>query len=250
MNDLREPPTADPPAGRALGVYLLGELDFDEFVTLQRRLAYDVGGGDGGGALVLCHHPPGVTVGREGSWRHIRLDSGDLAARGWPVRWLARGGGVMLHVPGQLAAYPILPLARLGLTPARYVRELTESLVAVLGRVGVAAAADGGPPGVVVGPRRIAHVGVAVRNGVSSFGAVLNVTPDLELFRGIDCDGHPGPMTSAGREAPAPVRPAGVRQLVIDEVARRFGFDRVSVFHTHPALAAGPSPHAAVAARR
>ena len=57
-------------------------------------------------------------------------------------------------------------------------------------------------------------------------------------------------MTSAGREAPAPVRPAGVRQLVIDEVARRFGFARVSVFHTRPALAAGPTPHAAVAARR
>ena len=88
-DSLREPtprPDGAELAGRALVVYLLGELDFDEFVAFQRRLAYDVGGGDGGGALVLCHHPPGVTVGREGSRVHVRPGPEELHASRWPVR--------------------------------------------------------------------------------------------------------------------------------------------------------------------
>ena len=39
----------------------------------------------------------------------------ELAARCWPVRWVNRGGGCVLHLPGQLAIYPILALDRLGL---------------------------------------------------------------------------------------------------------------------------------------
>lgn len=248
MPDPTPPPMTAPPTRRALSAYMLGEVGFDALQALQRRLVYEVGGGPGG-VVVVCTHPPGITVGREGSWRHVRLGPVELTARGWPVRWVARGGGVMLHVPGQVGVYPILPLADLGLTPARYVRELCETLVVVLGRVGVSASVDD-PPGVLVGRRRVAHVGVAVRNGVSSFGAVLNVTPDLKLFRGVSCDGRPEPMTSADREASTRVRPAAIRQLVVDEVARRFGYDRVSVFHTHPALALEPTPHAPIAARR
>jgi lipoyl(octanoyl) transferase len=239
--------TVSPP-GRALVAYLLGEVGFEACQALQRRLVYDAGGDPDGGSVVVCDHPAGVTVGRDGSWLHIRLDPRELTARRWPVRWVARGGGVMVHAPGQIAVYPILPLARLGLTPAGYVRELCEAVAAVLSDAGVPAAVDDGPPGVAVGRRRVAHVGVAVRNGVTTFGAVVNVSPDLELFRGIDCDGRPVPMTSVDREAPAPVRPAAVRQWLVEEVARRFGYDRVSAFHTHPALAAGLSPHAPVAA--
>jgi lipoate-protein ligase B len=156
----------------------------------------------------------------------------------------------MLHVPGQVAVYPVLPLAHLRLTPAGYVRELCDAVAGSLITVGVTAARVTAPPGVVVGRRRVASVGVAIRNGVTSFGAVVNVNPDLETFRGIDCDGDGRPMTSVGREAPVRVRLPAVRQLLIDELARRFGYDRVSVFHTHPALTAGTTNHAPVAVRR
>ena len=246
-----QPPTPRPgPTGRRLGIYLLGELPFEALFALQRRLIYDVSGGNGDGVVIVCDHPAGITVGREGSRAHIRLAPEELTARHWPVRWVARGGGVMLHVPGQVAVYPILPLDPLGLTPAGYVRELCAAVAGALAAVGVTATADTEAPGVVVGRRRVAHIGTAVRNGVTAFGAVVNVSPDLELFRGIDCDGRPRPMTSASREAPVPVRPAAVRQRLAEEVARRFGYDHVSVFHTHPPLPAGPTPHAPVAARR
>ena len=100
-------------AGEAsLQVYLLGSIDFESALALQRRLIYQVAGERSGAALVLCEHPPLITVGRQGSRSHILCDSEELRARRWKVRWVNRGGGCLLHQPGQLAVYPILPLDR------------------------------------------------------------------------------------------------------------------------------------------
>ncbi len=239
-----------PVPGRALHAYLLGRLDFDALLSLQRRLVYDVGGDRDAGAVVVCDHPPGITVGREGSRAHVRPEPEELTARGWPVRWVARGGGVLLHLPGQVACYPVIPLDRLNLTPAAYLAELQSIVVNLLAGYDLRAEPDPDVPGVRVHGRRVAHVGVAVRGGVSSFGLVLNVDPDLEPFRAVHCDGDPVPMTSVQRETPARVRIAAVRQRLVEAVAARFGFARVSLFHTHPGLAPRPASHASATGTR
>lgn len=234
-----------PTPGRALRAYLLGCLGFDTLLALQRRLAYEVGGDPDAGALILCDHPPGITIGREGSRLHVRPDPEQLLAREWPVRWVARGGGAMLHLPGQVACYPVLALDRLGLTPAGYLSQLASVVIELLRGYEIAAEADAHVPGVRVGGRRVAHLGVAVRNWVSCFGLVLNVDPDLEPFRLVRCDGSAMPMTSIQREAPAKrVRASGVRQRLAELIAERFGFDRVSLFHTHPGVLPRPTRHA------
>lgn len=234
----------------ALHAYLLGRVEFDALLALQRRLAYDVGGDRDGGAVVVCDHPPGITVGREGSRAHIRPEPEELTARGWPVRWVARGGGVLLHLPGQVACYPVLPLDRLNLMPAAYLAELQSIVVDLLAEYDLRGVADPLAPGVRVNGRRVAHVGAAVRGGVTAFGLVLNVDPDLEPFRAIHCDGDPLPMTSLQRETPTRVRIAAVRQRLVEAVAARFGFARVSLFHTHPGLAPHPATHARASATR
>lgn len=231
--------------GRALSAYLLGTLGFDALLAFQRRLVFDAGGDRGNGSLVLCDHPPGITVGREGSRSHIRPSPEELHARGWPVRWVSRGGGVMLHLPGQVACYPVLPLDTLGFTPAGYVRELELVAVRLLAEYGVSGEPDAEHPGVRVNGRRVAHVGVAVRDDVTCFGLVVNADPDLEPFRDVRCDGDPRPMTSLARESDLRVRATGVRQRLLELVAARFGFDRVSVFHTHPGVLPRPTRHAA-----
>jgi lipoyl(octanoyl) transferase len=242
----------DTPRGgeRALCAYLLGTLGHDDYLALQRRLVYDITGDRDLGALVLCDHTPGVTIGREGSRLHIRPGLEELHARRWRVRWVSRGGGAMLHLPGQVACYPILALDTLALTPAAYLVELQSLLVDLLGEYDISATPDPDRPGVRVGNRRIAHVGVAVRSWVACFGLILNVDPDLEPFRDVCCDGDPFPMTSVQRETPARVRVAGVRQRLVELVAERFGFDRVSLFHTHPGLYPRPPHHAAVTRTR
>jgi lipoyl(octanoyl) transferase len=229
---------------RALRAYLLGGLEFETLLALQRRLVYDVGGDRDAGVVVVCDHPPGVTIGREGSRRHVRPSPEELHAREWPVRWVSRGGGAVLHLPGQVACYPVLALDRLALTPAAYLGELQAVLVELLRDFDIAGTPDPDRPGVRVNGRRVAHVGVAVRDWVSCFGLVLNVHPDLEPFRDVRCDGDPEPMTAMQRETPKRVRVAAVRQRLVELVAGRFGFGRVSVFHHHPALPPRPAPHA------
>jgi lipoyl(octanoyl) transferase len=239
-------PLADSPlSGRALRAYLLGTLTFEEFLALQRRLIYDTSGDRRAGALVVCDHPPGITIGREGSRAHVRPGPEELHARGWPVRWVSRGGGTMLHLAGQVACYPVLPLDVAGITLARYLTALQEIVVELLGDYGLHGTPDPDRPGVRVNGRRIAHVGVAVRDNITCFGTVLNVDPDLALFREVRCDGDAVPMTSLQRETPARVRLTGVRQRLVELVGARFGFERVSVFHTHPTACPQPTRHAA-----
>jgi len=234
-----------PHTDRALRAYLIGTLRFDEFLALQRRLVYDISGDRKAGAVVVCDHPPGITIGREGSRAHVRPGPEDLHARGWPVRWVSRGGGTMLHLTGQVACYPVIPLDSTGLTLARYLGELQEIVIALLSEHELRGAADSDRPGVRVNGRRIAHLGVAVRDGITCFGLVLNVDPDLALFREVRCDGDAVPMTSLQRESTGRMRITSVRQRLVELVAARFKFDRISVFHTHPAAIPQPTRHAA-----
>ena len=106
------PHDADP----VLQVYLLGSVEFEAALALQRRLVYDVAGEPHSAALIVCEHPPLITVGRHGSWSHLQFGPQELRARRWRVRWVNRGGGCLLHLPGQYAVYPILNLTRLGLS--------------------------------------------------------------------------------------------------------------------------------------
>ena len=98
----------------SLEVYLLGRVDFASAVELQERWVYEISGRrDRQGALFLCEHPPVVTIGRKGSRSQLLTDEQDLRSRLMDVHWLNRGGGALVHSPGQLAAYPIVPLDRL-----------------------------------------------------------------------------------------------------------------------------------------
>ncbi len=224
---------ADP----ALQAYLLGPVEFGAALDLQRLLAYQVAGDRGQAAVVLCEHPPLITIGRQGSQTHVQLEPEELQVRGWRVRWVNRGGGTLLHLPGQMAIYPILPLDRLGLGINQYLVRLESVLSAVLDDFTVRPDTANGASGIRVGGRLIADCGVAVRDWVTYYGAVLNVNPDLELFRRVRC-GVPadGPMTSIERERRGPLRAALVRERFLEHFAAHFQFDRTSLFFHHPSL--------------
>src|SRR5262245_15396510 len=232
-----DPPGRPAPDDTVLQVYLLGPVDFDAALTLQRRLAYEVGGDRRQAALVLCEHPPLITVGRQGSRAHILCDPDELRARQWPVRWVNRGGGCLLHAPGQLAVYPVLALDHFGLTVPAYLERLHAALVALAADFTVAAETRPDRPGVWAGGRLLAGVGVAVRDWVTYYGAVVNVNPALGLFRLVQCGGMgEPPMTSLERERRAPVRPSLVRERLVEHFTARFPVGRTAFFSDHPAL--------------
>ncbi|MCS7269529.1 MAG: hypothetical protein NZ703_00445 [Gemmataceae bacterium] len=237
-------------AERVLQAYLLGTVDWDTLLLLQRRLIYEVTDTPSTTAVILCEHPPSLTIGREGSREHVRLDWAELQRRGWPVRWHARGGGVMLHLPGQLACYPLVVLEQWGWTPAAYVQRLQSCLITFLHSYGLTATADPCRPGVRIGQRRIAHIGVAVRYGVTCFGAVLNVDPDLRLFHRVHCDGDEQPMTSLQREIGSRFRVSGVRQRLLELLQQELQIERLSIFHTPPDLMSRVRNHATASRSR
>jgi lipoyl(octanoyl) transferase len=221
-----------------LQAYLLGQVEFERALALQRMLVYQASEDASRAALVMCEHPPLISVGRQGSRRHVLCEAEELRARRWPVRWVNRGGGCLLHLPGQLALYPILPLDRMGLGVQGYLDAMHRVVIDVLDDFSLRGATRPDRAGVWVNGRPVAFVGVAVRHWVSYFGLAFNINPDLEPFRRVECvaAGEP-PMTSLERERRAPLRPAMVRERFLEHFESRFGFERTSLFQSHPLLA-------------
>lgn len=227
--------TAQEATDRALQVYLLGSVDFEAMLRFQRRLHFEVCDQRIAAALVVCEHPPTISVGRLGSHAHIH---GDLEAPAYPLHWVNRGGGCILHMPGQLAVYPILPLDRLGLDVAGYLQLLGQACLALISDFSLRTVPHADATGVWVGDRLLAVLGVAVRDWVSSFGAYINIQPDMDAYRLVQTvPANRDAMTSLECERRGPVRPALVRQRLVEHFQMAFGFARVALFSDHPALA-------------
>jgi len=220
-----------------LRVYSLGQIDFDAALAFQHRLVYEARGDRNRAALILCEHPWLLSFGRQGSWSHVRWGIEDRARRRWPMRWVNRGGRCILHLPGQLAIYPIFALDRAGTGIQEYLTRLQRAIVALLDDFGIRGGRWPGHTGVCVENRPIAEIGVAVRDWITYFGAVLNVGPDLEPFRLVS-SGVAGSdsMTSLEKERHGRVRPALVRELLVEYLTRELGFSDTLFFSDHPSL--------------
>src|SRR5262249_43421518 len=132
--------------------------------------------------LLLCEHPPTISIGRSGSRAHIGPDDDWLKHLGIQVYYVNRGGGCVLHVPGQLAAYLTLPLDVFGLNLKDYLDRLYSAILGVLEEFDLTGRTRLDLPGVFSGPARIATVGIAVSRWIAYHGLTLNVGPYLELF--------------------------------------------------------------------
>ncbi len=226
------------PARPPLEVYMLGLVDFEEAQRLQRRLVYDLGE-RGGGALILCEHPPTISVGRSGSRLHVVPDDEGLQGLGISVHWINRGGGCVLHLPGQVSAYFALPLEPLGHNLGRYLEGLHEAIIRVLAEFELKGATRPDIPGVFLGNARVASVGVAVDRWIAYHGLTLNVGPVMGLFEVLDEPGHgswPLRQTSieARRQRLTPM--SKVREALMRHLEDVFGLERHHVYTHHPLI--------------
>ena len=222
-----------------LDVYLLGLVDFEDYLLLQRRLVYERGE-QGGGVLVLCEHPSTISVGRSGSRRHILADDLQLKEAGIPMRWVCRGGGLNFHLPGQLAVNLILPLDGLGLDLQAYLDRLEGAALGLLDEFDLRGETHPDASGVFLGYSRVAAVGVAVHRWISSFGLTLNVGFDTEPLDLVLDEPGPGGFRlrqttmEARRQRPTPM--AKVREAVVRHVESALELSPGHLFTTHPLL--------------
>ena len=218
--------------------YLLGAIPFDDCLALQKRLVYEISGRDDGQiALLLCEHPPQITIGRGGGAGDVDRMSGLVRHRQIPIRWVNRGAGSMLHVPGQLAIYPIIPLRWHGFHVAEYLNCLQQGILQTFSEIGIQGKTIPGRHGIWGRTGQLAAVGIAVQNWTSYFGAYINVSPSLGVFRIVETDrvGHTR-MSSLVAERGPRVKMAAVREAVVRHLAESFGCSHYHLYTGHPLL--------------
>lgn len=221
----------------SLEVHLLGLVDYDSALALQERLAYEVSGQiDTQAVLLLCEHPPLISMGRQGSCSHVFVPQHDLRACQMEVRWVARGGGAVVHAPGQLAVTPILPLDRLQMTVSDYRLRLETALVAACRDQHVPAKRVPDTPGVWCRGGQLASFGAAVKYGATLHGAVLNVDPDPGFLQMVDSSPPGERVTSLQAQRGRRVEMNSVRESLIRHLSCAFGYERVHLYTSHPLL--------------
>lgn len=236
MSGIPFDPDAPPPAMEA---HLLGRIDFGRCLALQRRLVGEIAArGDAQVRLLLCEHPEVVTVGRDGSPAEVQRDSRLIQTGRIEVRWVKRGGGCLVHAPGQLAVYPILPLRPLGFSVGEYLERLQSGIANTLGELGIRVSTRPGQHGLWGRTGKLVAFGVAVRDWVTYHGAFINVSPSLGLFRVVEAaPDSTARMSSLVAERQRPAKMTGVRAELIPRLAEAFGFDRYHIHSGHPWLA-------------
>ncbi|ASQ45883.1 lipoyl(octanoyl) transferase LipB [Legionella clemsonensis] len=130
--------------------------------------------------LWLLEHPPVYTQGQAGKSEHI------LNPNSIPVVQSDRGGQVTYHGPGQMVGYILMDIRRQRLGIRTLVNQIEQVLISLLACYHVNGTTKPGAPGVYVGDKKIASIGLRVKNGCTYHGIALNVAMDLEPFDGIN----------------------------------------------------------------
>ncbi len=136
--------------------------------------------------LWLVEHPPVFTQGQAGRAEHI-IAPGDI-----PVVQVDRGGQVTYHGPGQIVAYPLIDIRRMGMGVRELVTAIEQAIIAVLKTYGVDAEPRADAPGVYVDGVKVAALGLRIRKGRSFHGLSFNIDMDLEPFQRINPCGFQG----------------------------------------------------------
>lgn len=179
-----------------LEVIQAGTVPYAEALEWQRQLADDrIAGRAQHDVLLLLEHPPVVTLGRNSHAAHL------LQPAGVDVFEVERGGDVTFHGPGQLVGYPILDLGAYRKDLHWYLRTLEQALIEALDQLHIPAERNPGFTGVWTRGRKIASIGIHVKQWVTWHGFALNVGTDLADFERIVPCGIAGvEMTSVQRE--------------------------------------------------
>jgi lipoyl(octanoyl) transferase len=158
------------------------------------------------GVVLLCEHPPVITLGRSATLDNI-VDAGSV-----PVERIERGGEVTYHGPGQLMVYPVVR-----------VRGVVDFLVRVAGAIVDACSALGlegtawqrDPAGVWRAGAKLAACGIHVSRGVSVHGYAVNVDTPESAWQRIRPCGLDVPQLSIAR--------ALGRSIAVEDVAIEVG---------------------------
>jgi len=191
----------------AIAPQRLGLIDYEQALTIQRKVHQEVVEELSPNTLILLQHPPVFTAGR-------RTLANERPIDGSKVIDVDRGGKITFHGPGQIVGYPIVKLKKAN-DVVGFVRQLEKALIQICQEFNIKGQTYCERSGVWVrderGDRKIAAIGIRVAKGVTMHGFALNVNPDLSYFdRIIPCGIADAQVTSMEKELN--------RSIALDEV--------------------------------
>lgn len=175
-----------------LTIRSLGMTDYAQ--TLAAMQAYTAARDDNSAdELWITEHAPVYTLGL--NRRGVRLPNNAI-----PVIEVDRGGKITYHGPGQLIIYCLIDLRRRHLNVRQLVTILEDSLIECLASQQVVAEARSDAPGVYVAGKKIASLGLRLKNQCCYHGLSVNIDMDLQPFADIDPCGYAGMQMTQTRD--------------------------------------------------
>ena len=219
-------------------VRLLGVVDLPSVLALQKLMVHEVRQQSRTNAAVLiCEHPPTVTVGEGASLLELPESPRELESRLIAVHRVRRDGYAILHQPGQLAAYVVVSLPECSMDVSEYRSCLQQAIIRTSSDVQVIAHTRDDDPGAVFGRHGlIAELALHVADGVTSFGLFLNVSNRLDdaclVGRGL----RGVRLSSLNAERVRPTQMPLVRSSLIQHLCELLGYPDYHLHTGHPFL--------------
>jgi len=161
----------------------LGRVNYPEATSMMEEIAAQTSCPRKPGMLLFLEHPPTITLGKRAGYEDITAPLSSLKAGNYSVYRADRGGRATCHGPGQLVGYLVANLEGIGVGARKLVSGVEETVIRLLSGCGVSGYATEGHPGVWVEGRKIAALGMRIRNKVTSHGFALNIDFDLDSYR-------------------------------------------------------------------
>jgi len=162
----------------------LGRSDYQE--TLLKMQAFTASrSAQNADELWLTEHDSVYTMGL--NRKDVRLPANNI-----PLVNVDRGGKITYHGLGQVIIYLLIDLNRRNLKVRQLVNIIENSIIELLANFNITAVAKNDAPGVYVNGKKIASVGLRLKNNCCYHGLSLNVDMDLTPFEAIDPCGYKG----------------------------------------------------------
>ncbi len=159
-----------------------GLADYKQILDLQTNLCEQRRTEQIPDTILIVEHDPVITLGARKTSNILCANEEQIKKKGIAIFEIRRGGGITAHNPGQIVFYPILNLFELKLSITEYISILQQTGIRLLEYTGVKSEVKKGFPGLWVGEKKIASIGVRVSRGISSHGMAININNDLSIF--------------------------------------------------------------------
>ena len=178
-----------------------GVLEYGETLGLQMEFWENLLAGKVGNTVLLVEHPDVITLGARKTENKLVTSEQQILDKGIELHRIGRGGGTTAHNQGQIVIYPMVNLKSVGMDVPGYVRSLEAIGIELLEGLGVESQRRKGFPGLWVGEKKIASIGVQIKKWITMHGMAINIQNDLSIFENIVPCGIDGVrMTSVKEE--------------------------------------------------